>query len=278
MKLEKFTKKSGKAIAKDYLNIVKFSKAFRILLMAVVLSVAYYTGRGLLSTKVIIAYCVAILCLNYLVRQKQMKTYSSLPYILTEMLDAEKYLDVCLELAQNIKHSTGMSALNLANAYYWNGDFDSAKKVLDNAVIKGTKQTEFILSCQYDVVNFNIMAKKGNTDECARLIAAMEKRISENQNNQRLSIILNDFLTNMKMGNLIARQEYEEYITLESGTGKAPSTLVHVNRQFNLALCYVALGSSNMAVTCLENTLSVPGNLFIQKQAKEMLNNLKGVK
>lgn len=278
MKLEKFSKKSGKAIARDYLNIVKFIKAFRILMLFGVFSIAYYMGRGIVGTPTVLAYCVIVLCLNFLARRKQMKEYSLLPLVLTEMLDAEKYLELCLELSAKIKNTTGMSALNLANAYFWNGQYENALTILDNAKFKGSKNTEFMLEVQSDAVRLNVLSRMGNFAPCEEIIEKMKSRVAASQGNPRLNHILNDFLVNMESNLAIGKGEYDNYITMEASMYAPPSTLNHISRQYNLAQCYMNLGSTNMAVTYLENTLSKPGNLYIQKQAKEKLHTLKGEK
>ena len=276
MNLEKYSKKSGKAIAKDYLNIVKFSKAFRILLLISLFSASYFMGRGYYGIKTLVSYCVIVLCLNYLTRRRQMVEYSRLPLILSELLDAEKYLDVCLELSAKIKHTTGMAALNLANAYYWSGRYDEAKAVLDDADLVEKIRRSLILSVQHDMISFNIGAQTGDIALCESLMERMKSNIEANGHQPKTVKILGDFLKNMEMSYALAKGEYENCITIEGNMGKAPSTLNLVSRQFRLAECYLNIGSTNMAINYLENTLSKEGNLYIQNLAKEKLRKLKG--
>ena len=276
MNLQKYSKKSGKAIAKDYLNIVKFSKAFRILLLISLFSASYFKGRGYYGMKTLIAYCVIVLCLNHLARKKQMKEYSSLPLILTEMLDADKYLEVCLELSAKIKRTTDMAALNLANAYYWSGRYDEAKTILDNAVMADGSKANVILTVQYDIIYFNIGAKTGDMALCESLLARMDEHIEANAYQPRFAEILRGFRQNMEMTLALAKSEYEKCITIESEMAPAPTPINYVSRQYCLSECYLNIGSTNMAVNYLENTLSKAGNLYIQKQAKEKLHKLKG--
>ncbi|MBQ7094143.1 MAG: hypothetical protein IJN84_06490 [Clostridia bacterium] len=278
MNLEKFSKKSGKAIAKSYLNVVKFSKAFRIFVLAFLMLMCWWIFTTSIKATTVLAVCVILIVCNHLVVQNQVRQYNSMTYILTELLDAEKYLELCQVLNEKIKRTSGMSALNLANAYYWTGHFDKAKETLEKAVINGNKQATTVMDVQYDMVNFNILAELGDITSCEMLIARMEKRIYDNQNKPKFTEVLEQFLLNMKAGLAFAKGDFEEYISLDAQHPEAPSKLKHISRQYRLALCYEALGSRNMAETYLENTLSANGSLYIQKLAKDKLNKLKGEK
>ena len=108
MNLEKFSKKSGKAIAKSYLNVVKFSKAFRIFVLAFLMLMCWWIFTTSIKATTVLAVCVILIVCNHLVVQNQVRQYNSMTYILTELLDAEKYLELCQLLNEKIKRTSGM--------------------------------------------------------------------------------------------------------------------------------------------------------------------------
>ncbi|MBQ2911250.1 MAG: tetratricopeptide repeat protein, partial [Clostridia bacterium] len=114
-------------------------------MLAFLMLMCWWIFTTSIKATTVLAVCVILIVCNHLVVQNQVRQYNSMTYILTELLDAEKYLELCQVLNEKIKRTSGMSALNLANAYYWTGHFDKAKETLEKAVINGNKQATTVM-------------------------------------------------------------------------------------------------------------------------------------
>ena len=218
-------------------------------------------------------FMLGVLAYNYAVRTYWKVKSSDLNMILLRDCDPKKYAAV-FEILKKYKFQPYSADLNRARGYYYAGEFQKAKEIMDQIQLPKPNSPRFF---QYYSTLANIADALGDTEtlmdmrERTRSITVNLKPKSNKAANGRQLLNIIDNMLAIHNNNYHHSRE-----TAEALMDIASYSLSRITAAYRLAKLDVLIGAYKSAIERCEYIIDDGGTTFFVKEAKEMLEICHG--